>query len=135
MRLLMISTLSLAAAALAGCGSTLPGPDSLVVDVKVASTTAGGDVPFTFTNASAEQVVTGALGCVVTYEQRIGSHWVPVAPLRACIELAEVHPSGSERSYVTTAPEAGGLWRLVVEAYGRESVRVRSQAFMVVGED
>ena len=140
MRLTLPVAAAVATLALTACGSALPDADSLVVDVKVEMVPAGGDVPFSFANESAEEVVTGALDCVVTYERRVTAGWVPVAPLRACIDLAELHPPGSARGYVTAAPDEGGLWRLVVEAWtgsgpGRQIVRTRSQSFVVAGED
>lgn len=139
-RSLSRNALALGTLALAGCGTSLPDTDSLVVDVKVQSAAAGAALPFSFANTSSEQVVTGALDCVVTYEQRVAGRWVPMPPLRACIDLAELHPPGSERGYTTVAPDAGGLWRLVVEAWtgsgpGRVIVTTRSQGFVVLGED
>lgn len=126
-------------ALLAGCATSLPDADTLVVDVQVATAVVGGKVPFTFANQSSEEVVTGALDCVVSYERREGPAWVRHDPLRACIDLAELHAPGSTRSYQTTAPEDGGLWRLVVEAWagsgpGRNIVTARSQPFGVLDD-
>lgn len=140
MRYRSLTTLVLGTLALSGCGTSLPDADSLVVDVKVQSAAAGAALPFSFANASSEQVVTGVLDCVVTYERRVNGRWVAVVPLRACIDLAELHPPGSQREYTTVAPEEGGLWRLVVQAWtgdgpGRDVVTTRSQGFVVVGQD
>lgn len=126
------------------CESTLPDDGSrlvdasaLVVDVETRTVGPNAPLPFRFANESDTEVITGALDCVVTYERRDGDRWEPVAPLRACIALAEIHPARSSRNYRTVAPEQDGLWRLVVEAWtgsGPEGHRVtaRSQAFAVV---
>lgn len=140
MRVAALPALFLATAALGGCGSTLPDSESLVVDVRVSTATAGGALPFTFSNESSERVTTGDLDCTVSYERREGSGWVRHEPLRTCALVAEFHPAGSSRSYQTTAPETGGVWRLVVEAWPEgvpthTLVTTRSQSFMVLGAE
>jgi hypothetical protein len=136
MQMRITAVIGASIAALAACGTTLPGEDSLVVDVKVATAVTAGALPFTFSNESSVTVTTGALDCTVSYERREGATWVRHDPLRQCIAIAVGHPPGSSTAHQTVAPDEGGTWRLVVEAWtGGGVVTTRSQPFTVTDQD